>query len=132
MRLGKAAAYGVYATVHIAERYKKKPIQGDAIAESCGIPASHLMKVLQQLVRARILESERGPNGGFSLRRDPGSITLLEIIEAIDGPIMGDVAGSRDVTGKNTARARVISRCNDVAKYARTQFAKSTVRHLVK
>jgi len=43
---------------------------------------------MQQLVRANVLKSKRGPRGGFSLAHDPKDITMLQVIEAIDGPIM--------------------------------------------
>ena len=91
MRLGRAAAYAVFATTHLAERGQATPVQGRDIAESCGVPAGHLLKILQQLVRAQVLGSERGPAGGFVLRKQPGEITLLEIVEAIEGPINGDL-----------------------------------------
>ena len=80
MRLGRAAAYAVFATTHLAEHTNGTPIQGREIAESCGIPAGHLLKILQQLVRAQILSSERGPAGGFVLRKSADEITLLEIV----------------------------------------------------
>ena len=83
MRLGKAAAYGVYATLHIAQSDKDGPIQGRIIAKSCGIPVEYLLKILQQLVRAQVLLSERGRGGGFLLRRTPAQTSLLDIVEAI-------------------------------------------------
>lgn len=119
MRLGRAAAYAVFATTHLAERGNGTPIQGRDIAEACGIPSGHLLKILQQLVRAQILSSERGPAGGFILRKAPGEITLLEIVEAIDGPINGDLMLRNVATGKETARVRLEEACQQVAEYAR-------------
>lgn len=45
------------------------------------------MKVLQRLVRGGVIRAKRGPRGGFALARHPGSITLKEIYEAIEGPV---------------------------------------------
>ena len=131
MRLSRASSYGVMATTHIAEREKDSPIPGQNIAQSCSIPPGHLLKVLQQLVKARILTSERGPSGGFSLRRTPSKISLQEIIEAIEGPIEGEVAGQDDITGKGRAKGMLKKACEDVAKSTRTIFNKVSVSDLV-
>ena len=57
------------------------------ISESAGIPVEYLRKVLQRLTRARLVESERGRGGGFRLGRPPAKITLLHIVEALEGPV---------------------------------------------
>jgi Rrf2 family protein len=59
----------------------------DEIARAYAIPSSSMAKILQSLVRARLLRSSRGVHGGFTLARAPGSITLLDIMEAIEGPL---------------------------------------------
>lgn len=130
MRLGRAAAYAVFATAHLAENRNGSPIQGRDIAECCGIPCGHLLKILQQLVRAQILSSERGPAGGFVLRKEPDQITLLEIVEAIDGPISGDLLLRNVAEAKESARARLEQTCRDVADYARSRLAGTRVSDL--
>lgn len=132
MRLGRAAAYAVFATAHLAERSNAVPIQGREIAESCGIPPGHLLKILQQLVRARILSSERGPAGGFMLRKAPTEITLLEIVEAIEGPINGDLLLRNIAAGKQMARARLERTCQEVANYAKSLLGKTIIADLTK
>jgi Rrf2 family protein len=57
------------------------------IADATGIPVEYLRKVLQRLSRARLVRSERGRAGGFTLGKAPAKITLLQIVEAIDGPV---------------------------------------------
>jgi len=57
------------------------------IAEDTGIPVEYLRKVLQRLTRSRLVQSERGRGGGFRLGKTPSKITLLEIVEAIEGPV---------------------------------------------
>lgn len=132
MRLGRAATYAVFATTHLAEHANGTPIQGRDIAESCGIPAGHLLKILQQLVRARILSSERGPAGGFVLRKSADEITLLEIVESIEGPINGDLQLRSVATGTETARARLEQACQNVAGYAKSELAKTVIADIVK
>ncbi len=131
MRLSRAAAYGIFATVHIAEREKDAPIPGQDIAETCSIPPGHLLKVLQQLVKSRILSSERGPSGGFALRRPANKITLLDIIESIEGPIEGEYGGSEDVTSKARAKNGVKKALDEVANYSRNQLRKTSVTDLI-
>jgi Rrf2 family protein len=57
------------------------------ISESTGVPVEYLRKVLQRLSRARLVASERGRGGGFRLARPAERITLLNIVEAIEGPV---------------------------------------------
>ncbi|MBC8105821.1 MAG: Rrf2 family transcriptional regulator [Anaerolineae bacterium] len=57
------------------------------ISESTGVPVEYLRKVLQRLTRARLVASERGRGGGFRLARPADRITLLNIVEAIEGPV---------------------------------------------
>lgn len=130
MRLGRAAAYAVLATTHLAEHANGTPVQGRDIASACEIPPGHLLKILQQLVRAQILASERGPAGGFVLRRPAPQITLLEIIEAIDGPISGELQLRGVAAAKEAARGRLERACRDVADYARALLMKTSVADL--
>lgn len=132
MRLGRAAAYEFLATTHLAQRNNGVPVQGKDIAESCGVPSGHLLKILQQLVRAQILSSERGPAGGFVLRRPPGEITLLEIIEAIEGPISGELQLRAVAAGKQQVRNRLEETCQNVAGYAKNVLAKLAVADLTR
>jgi Rrf2 family protein len=62
-------------------------IMADEIAKTRGIPKSFLSKILQRLVRARIVRSFRGVRGGFRLAKKPEKISLLEVIEAIEGTL---------------------------------------------
>ena len=127
MQLGRAAAYAVFATAHLAKHSNGTPIQGRDIAESCGVPCGHLLKILQQLVRAQILSSERGPAGGFVLRRPPTEITLLQIVEAIDGPISGELLLRNVAKQKEATRARLEQACQEVAEFAKSRLAQTAI-----
>jgi Rrf2 family protein len=132
MRLGRASSYAVFAVVYLAEHSDGAPIQGREIAESCGMPTGRLLKILQQLVRTRILASERGPSGGFRLRKPPAEITLLEIVETTEGPIEGDLAVPQPITGMARPTSVVETACADVATFARTRFGKVTIATLLR
>jgi len=90
----KASTYAILAVTEIAKRQAAQPagVQAGEIARFLDLPAAYAAKVLTQLARVSILRSDRGPRGGFRLMRPPNVITLLEIIEAVDGTIVGDVS----------------------------------------
>jgi Rrf2 family protein len=78
--------YGLQGMLYIAMHSSKDDNVGlIEIAENQEIPRHFLSKILQQLVKAGLLESMKGPNGGFKLSKKPEKITLLQIIKAIDG-----------------------------------------------
>lgn len=78
--------YGLQAMLYIAHHANEgKNIELTRISESQDIPKHFLSKVLQLLVRAKLLVSMKGPTGGFRLGRPADKITLIQIIEAIDG-----------------------------------------------
>lgn len=74
-----------YAMLGLIELSKSGETFRDAklLAKEKNIPESLLPKTFQRLANAKILESRIGPNGGFRLARDPGDITLLEVIRAV-------------------------------------------------
>jgi len=120
----------VFAAVHLADHGGDGPVQAREIAEALGVPIDYLVKILQQLVRARILVSTRGPQGGFRLQRLPGDIPLLAIVEAIDGPVEGSLAVQEEVLGKRKAKKKIQVACLDVASYARSLLSETTIRDL--
>lgn len=83
MLLSQTESYAVRAAVHLAEQGSEQSVSVSEIAEAVGVPRNYLSKVLQQLVRAGVLVSERGPRGGFALARDAEATTLAEIIRAL-------------------------------------------------
>ena len=83
----KSCEYALQGVIYIALHGQKGENVGlKDIAESQGIPMHFLSKILQQLVRSGILSSIKGPNGGFSLKKDVDELYLKEIVEIIDGP----------------------------------------------
>jgi Rrf2 family protein len=87
LKIVKADDYAIRAMIHLACAPEGATVMRGAIARTQGIPTSFMAKILRSLVHARILASSRGINGGFSLARPPSEITLLEIVEAVEGPL---------------------------------------------
>ncbi len=63
------------------------PVKANAVGEVMGIPTGFLQQVLRELLQAGLLKSRSGPSGGFSLARPAEEITVLEIVEAMEGPL---------------------------------------------
>jgi Rrf2 family protein len=94
LRLTKKADYSLIALKHLAAMravagsVAAPALSAKELAESSGIPLPLLSKLLQKLGKDGFLVSEYGTNGGYRLARDPKDISALEVIRAIDGPIV--------------------------------------------
>jgi len=87
MQITRQADYAVRAIMYLAEMGPNQKAATSQIAEEQDIPLSFLAKIIAQLSVAGLLQTMRGARGGVSLARKPGEISLLEVVEAIDGPI---------------------------------------------
>src|SRR5438034_7377292 len=123
LKLTKKADYGLMAMKHLAEHAQNGSCSAKDVAEAYGIPQEALAKILQRLVKAGLLHSQHGTNGGYTLARDPASITAFEVIRAIDGPLFitscVTVRGECDQTERCTIREplrRVNQSIEDVLK----------------
>jgi len=74
--------------VFLANAAENSPTDVKIIAQKLGIPHGYLARIFQRLARTHLVYSRRGPQGGYVLSREPSKISLLSIIEAIDGPIL--------------------------------------------
>jgi len=86
MQITRQADYAVRAVLHLARNGEQR-IATSKIAEEQRIPPSFLAKIISQLSIAGLLHTSRGARGGVMLAREAKDITLLEVVEAIDGPI---------------------------------------------
>ncbi len=87
MQITRQADYAVRAVLHLARLGNSERAATSMIAEEQNIPPSFLAKIISQLSIAGLLHTSRGARGGVTLGREPKDITLLEVVEAIDGPI---------------------------------------------
>lgn len=87
LRLTNAGDYAIRSMIFIASLPEDAVVLRSEICETQKIPSSFMAKILRSLVRAQLLRSTRGVNGGFSLAKNTGEISLLDILEAIEGPL---------------------------------------------
>jgi len=87
MRLAPAAEFAVRGAITLAEHYGQGPLSLHAICAQRGLSKEYLSKIFAALVRADLIEAVRGKRGGYVLARAPKDISVLEVIEAVEGPI---------------------------------------------
>lgn len=92
MKLSRTVAYALSATIQLAGRITSDPTPCSKLAAEGEMPERFLLQVLRSLVTHGVLKSTRGVEGGYMLARPAEEITLLEIVEAIDGPVAADLS----------------------------------------
>ena len=90
VRFSEAFAIGVHAMLDLATHPDRLTVRR-VLADKYHVSPHHLAKVMHRLAQAGLVTSERGPGGGYRLARPPGDVSLLEVFEAVEGPI--SVAG---------------------------------------
>lgn len=88
MQITRQADYAVRAMAYLAQLGPDKRAATGLIAQEKSIPPSFLAKIVSQLSVAGLLQTSRGARGGVSLAKPPEAISLLDVVEAIDGPIL--------------------------------------------
>ncbi len=86
-RLSRAAEYAIRGVAYLADNNGGEVIESEKIAKAEGVPVAYLAKLFQALAKKGFVRSVRGPEGGFTLAMSPERISLLDIIEAVEGPI---------------------------------------------
>lgn len=88
LKLSKKADYALIAVRHLATHGLERSHSAADIAEAYGISAPLLAKILQRLARHGLVTARHGSSGGYQLARHPQQISALEVISAVDGPLM--------------------------------------------
>lgn len=94
MKLSRTVAYAVQATLQLAQSKSGEPVPCSQLAADGHMPERFLLQVLRHLVTHGILHSTRGVDGGYALERKPEEISLLDVIEAIEGPLGGSLSAT--------------------------------------
>ncbi|MHC4460947.1 MAG: RrF2 family transcriptional regulator [Planctomycetota bacterium] len=130
MKISRSTGYALLAVGYIAKHKDQKIILSQTISKEYDIPLEYLLKILQQLVRANVLRSKRGPRGGFSLARSTKKITMLQIVEAVDGPMVSQLDLAEQTRGeKFSVRAEKIY--EKAIAQAKSVFEKAKLSNLI-
>ena len=126
MKLTHATGYAFKALVVLAQG-DGRPVASHNIAAAQGLPEKFLLKVLRPLVNAGLLRSNKGPNGGYQLAKAAGAITLLEVVEAAEGPVRGEAPAVGDDAALHR---RLQAACDNAADVVRQSLKGVTVKGL--
>lgn len=121
MILNQATDYGFRIVLYLSRQSEGSRIEAIEISENESIPERFLFKIMRKLTAHGIVKSFRGVNGGFTLGRRPEDINLLDVVEAIEGPICVNVCfkGSnqcnKNATGYCVVHRELASLRQDIA-----------------
>lgn len=90
LALGRKGDYSVRAVLEVTRHYGERRVKAREIAEAMDIPERYAPQILADLVRRGLLSAVAGPDGGYALVRPPDEVSLLEVVEAAEGPLRGE------------------------------------------
>jgi Rrf2 family protein len=107
LRLSKKADYALLAMRHLAANADRGSVSARELAETYDIPTELLAKVLQKLVRKRLLVSHQGIRGGYGLGRTSAAISVADVIQAVDGPLTVTACSEADHSCDQYAKCNI-------------------------
>jgi Rrf2 family protein len=131
MRLTKTSAHAALALAFLATRSDDSLTQARQVAEHLGIPTDSALKILQALTRHRLIQSQLGRSGGYRLRKPAEDITLLQVVEAIDGVISAEMPFDRVQNDAHDSVDVLRSMCEQATVTLRNQLSQYTVADLL-
>lgn len=133
MRLTAKSEYGLLAMIELACRPSGEPVSAREISQAQNIPAKYLEQLLVALRRSGLVTAVRGARGGFTLDRPATDITVLDIVEALEGPLRPTICDSERAAvcgrGDGCAAAEVWERATTAA---RDVFISTTLHSLAR
>jgi Rrf2 family transcriptional regulator, cysteine metabolism repressor len=127
MKISRASMYALHAVAHIASYRDNNYLPSYEIAQAQNIPDRFLLKILKSLVTTNILMSVKGPNGGYRLADSPENITVLSIVESVDGQIQANVPEIIEGVMFNS----LVNVCEECTEDLRTRLASLTISDLL-
>jgi Rrf2 family protein len=131
MKFTKAVEYGLFVVGYIAKYGNDGFVTASSIAKKHGILSGYAAPVVTQLVRANILKNKLGSKGGFKLAKPANEISMLDIIEAIDGPLEQIVVTSPKINDEQFM-INMETTCKDIVAKAKDKLQKTTIAKMMK
>ena len=131
MQITRGSDYAILGLLRLAQAGNRPIVMLSEIAEQEDLPESYLAKVFQALTHAGLVRSRRGVRGGFALARAPESITLKQIIEAVEGPIALSPCLHLDQYCRRQASCVVRSVLADAEAVIAETFARTTLADML-
>jgi Rrf2 family protein len=121
MKVSRTVSYALQATLQLAEAEADHPVPCSKLASEGKMPERFLLQILRNLVAHGVLESTRGVDGGYTLRQSPLNVSLLDIIEAVDGPMVSSLPVAEGL--QEQCRQKLEELLTQVNDEARTRLA---------
>lgn len=118
MRLTARSEYGLLALIDLGCRFGAGPVSAREVSERQGIPLKFLEQLLSALRKAGLVSALRGARGGFVLAREPKAISVLEVVEALEGPLAPTTCDGGQLCGRSgvCAAAGVWAKATDALR----------------
>ena len=129
MKLSRTVSYALQATLQLAQSDSSGPIPCSRLAAQGKMPERFLLQILRNLVAHGILGSTRGVEGGYTLERSAEEISLLEVIEAIEGPLISALPAGEGLP--QDSRSRLEQALAEVNTAARRELKAIKLAHLL-
>ncbi len=129
MKLSRTVTYALQATLQLAQEPPGEPVPCSRLAAEGAMPERFLLQILRSLVTHGILQSTRGVEGGYTLDRSPEQISLLDIIEAVDGPMNTKLPFADCMP--NECQTRLRDALCTIATASRSQLQDVKIAHLI-
>lgn len=130
MKISKTTTYGLLAAVYVAQNSKDDMVTMSRVAEEYDFSYQYLTHAVKMLLRANILESKRGIKGGYKLARPAEEISMLEIIEAMDGLLESKIVIA-EFTKHTPLVTNMNSVCNDAIAKAKGILHKAKLSDMI-
>lgn len=131
MKLSRTVGYALRATLYLAAEEPNKPVPCSKIAKERDMPERFLLQILRNLVNQGVLRSTRGVDGGYTLASAPSDVSLLNIIEAIDGPLDQPDVAEDEADRSKSSESRLDAALKEVSATMRHQLDAVKVAHLL-
>lgn len=132
MKLSKTSAQAALALAYLAVQPENSTVRARQVADHLRIPTESALKILQQLTQHGLLKSRLGRAGGYCLGRPAERVTLLEVVEAIDGPVAAELPRLNAADNLRGRLNLLKTVCEAVARDVCEKLQKTTVADLAK
>jgi Rrf2 family protein len=122
MKLSRTVVYAIQATMQLAQSGSQQPVPCSQLAAEGHMPERFLLQILRHLVTHGILHSTRGVEGGYTLERKPDDVSLLDIMEALEGPLISTLPPVEGAAAE-MFQGRLREALDDITNSARRQLA---------
>lgn len=130
MQISRKADYALRAVIYLSSQDREKSCSAAEIAAYQSVPQKFLEKIIRDLIRAGLVKSKRGWNGGYALARASDAISFRDVIEAVEGPIAVNLCLQADQCCEHLSRCTMFAVWSEVQQRVLDVFTRTTLADL--